>query len=34
MKLIILCLMTIGVFSSLSDEVITHKIKIGVKIDG
>ncbi|CAK77241.1 unnamed protein product (macronuclear) [Paramecium tetraurelia] len=34
MKLIILCLMMVGVFSSLSDQVITHKVKIGVKIDG
>ncbi|CAD8067726.1 unnamed protein product [Paramecium primaurelia] len=34
MKLIILCLMIMGVFSSLSNEAITHKIKIGVTIDG
>lgn len=34
MKLRILCIMIMGVFSSLSNEKITHKVKIGITIDG
>ena len=34
MKLIILCLMVLGVISSLSNQKITHKVKIGITIDG
>ena len=34
MKIIIICLLTIGVFSQLSSQVVTHKVKIGVTING
>ncbi|CAD8064613.1 unnamed protein product [Paramecium sonneborni] len=34
MKVIILCLLSFGVLSQLSKQTVTHKIKIGVTIDG
>lgn len=34
MKVIILCLLSFGVLSQLSKQTVTHKVKIGVTIDG